>query len=144
MHAQSLGHVRFFVTPRTGPRQASLSVGFPRQEYWSGLPFPSPGVLPDPGNEPKSPAWAGMFLTTEKPIKFLKQRAQKVENKVFKEKKVYFAEMKSRIYKFKGYTLLQEKLAQMHRNVTWPHTRTKLTSEVNNPSCIQTKSTSHL
>ena len=52
MHAQSLGHVRFFVTPRTGPRQASLSVGFPRQEYWSGLPFRSPGILLTQGSNP--------------------------------------------------------------------------------------------
>ena len=37
-------------------RQASLSMGFPRQEYWSGLPFPSPGDLPDPGIKPGSPA----------------------------------------------------------------------------------------
>ena len=36
--------------------QAPLSMGFPRQEYWSGLPFPSPGDLPDPGMEPRSPA----------------------------------------------------------------------------------------
>ena len=40
-----------------------LSMGFSRQEYWSGLPFPSPGDLPDPGIEPRSPALAGMFLT---------------------------------------------------------------------------------
>ena len=37
--------------------QAPLSMGFPRQEYWSGLPFPSPGDLPDPGIKPASPAW---------------------------------------------------------------------------------------
>ena len=42
--------------PWTGAHQAPLSVGFPRQEYWSGLLFPSPGGLPDPGNEPTSPA----------------------------------------------------------------------------------------
>ena len=42
--------------PWTGAHQAPLSVGFPRQEYWSGLPFPSPGGLPDPGIEPTSPA----------------------------------------------------------------------------------------
>ena len=41
--------VRLFVTPWTVALQAPLSVGFPRQEYWSGLPFPSPGNLPDPG-----------------------------------------------------------------------------------------------
>ena len=43
---------------------APLSMGFPRQEYWSGLPFPSPGHLPDPGIEPVSPALAGGFFTT--------------------------------------------------------------------------------
>ena len=41
---------------------ALLSVGFPRQEYWSGLPFPSPGDLPDPGIKPVSPALAGGFF----------------------------------------------------------------------------------
>ena len=46
-----------FVTPWTVARQASLSMGFPRQEYWSVLPFPSPGDLPDPGIKPASPAW---------------------------------------------------------------------------------------
>ena len=45
-----------FVTPWTVAHQASLSMGFSRQEYWSGLPFPSPGDLPNPGIEPRSPA----------------------------------------------------------------------------------------
>ena len=40
--------------PWNAARQAPLSMGFPRQEYWSGLPFPSPGHLPDPGIEPAS------------------------------------------------------------------------------------------
>ena len=44
------------VTPWTVAFQAPLSMGFSRQEYWSGLPFPSPGDLPDPGIEPASPA----------------------------------------------------------------------------------------
>ena len=44
-------------------------MGFPRQEYWSRLPFPSPGDLPDPGIEPVSPALAGRFFTTEPPDK---------------------------------------------------------------------------
>ena len=47
--------------------QAPLSMGFPRQEYWSGLPFPSSGDLPNPGIEPVSPALAGVFFTTEPP-----------------------------------------------------------------------------
>ena len=49
--------------------QAPLSTGFPRQEYWSGLPFPSPGDLSDPGIEPTSPVLAGGFFTTEPPRK---------------------------------------------------------------------------
>ena len=50
-------------------RQAPLSVGFPRQEYWSGLPFPSSGDLPDPGIKQGSPALAGRFFTTKPPEK---------------------------------------------------------------------------
>ena len=56
-------------TPWTLACQASLSMGFPRQEYWSGLPFPSPGYLPNPGIEPMSPALAGGFFTAEPPGK---------------------------------------------------------------------------
>ena len=55
--------------PQTLAHQASLFMVFPRQEYWSGLPFPSPGDLPDPGIEPTSPALAGGFFTTEPPGK---------------------------------------------------------------------------
>ena len=57
------------VTPWTIACQAPLSTGFPRQEYWSGLPFPSSGDLPNPGFEPMSPALAGRFFTTEPPRK---------------------------------------------------------------------------
>ena len=49
--------------------QAPLSLGFSRQEYWSGLPFPSSGDLPNPGIEPLSPALAGVFFTSEPPEK---------------------------------------------------------------------------
>ena len=58
-----------FETPWSVDRQVPLFMGFPRQEYWSGLPFPSPGVLPDPGIELTSPALAGGFFTTEPPEK---------------------------------------------------------------------------
>ena len=51
--------------PWTVARQASLSMGFSRQEYWSGLPFPSPGDLPDPGIKPGSPALEADALTSE-------------------------------------------------------------------------------
>ena len=50
-------HVRLFATPSTVACQAPLSMEFPRQDYWSGLPFPSPGDLPDPEIKPESPAW---------------------------------------------------------------------------------------
>ena len=49
--SQSLSRVRLFMTPWTVAYQASPSMGFSRQEYWSGLPFPSPGDLPDPGED---------------------------------------------------------------------------------------------
>ena len=58
-----------FVTPWTITHQAPLSVGFPRQEYWSGLSFPPPGDLPKPGIQPVSPELAGGFFTTEPPGK---------------------------------------------------------------------------
>ena len=60
-----LSHVEFFVTPWIIARQAHLSMGFSRQEYWSGLPFPSPGHLPDPGVEPRSPALQADSLSSE-------------------------------------------------------------------------------
>ena len=62
-----LSRVQFFVTPWTVAPQAPLSMGFSRQEYWSGLPFPSPGDLPDPGIKPTyltSPALANGFFST--------------------------------------------------------------------------------
>ena len=57
--------MQLFVTPWTVSHQPPLTVESPRQEYWSGLPFPSPGNLPDPGIEPMSRALAGSFFTTE-------------------------------------------------------------------------------
>ena len=51
-----LSHVQLFVTPRTVAHQAPLTMEFSRQEYLSGLSFPSPGDLPDPGIQPRSPA----------------------------------------------------------------------------------------
>ena len=66
---KSLSRVRLFATPWTVAYQASPSMGFSRQEYWSGLPFPSPGDLPDPGTEPGSPALEADALTSEPPGK---------------------------------------------------------------------------
>ena len=60
-----------FASPWTAVCQAPLSMGFPRQEYWSGLPFPSPGVLLDPGIELRSPALQADALPSEPPESFL-------------------------------------------------------------------------
>ena len=65
-----LNWVGLFAVPWTVAHQAPLLMGFPRQKYWSGLPFPPPGDLPNPGIEPVSPvtpALAGRFFTTESP-----------------------------------------------------------------------------
>ena len=66
---KSLSPVRLFETPWTVPYQAPPSMGFSRQEYWSGLPFPSPGDLPDPGIDPRSPSLRADALTSEPPGK---------------------------------------------------------------------------
>ena len=68
---KSLSCVRLFATLWTVAYQASPSMGFFRQEYWSGLPFPSPGDLPDPGIKPRSPALEADALTSEPPGKRL-------------------------------------------------------------------------
>ena len=64
---KSLSHVRLFATPWTVAHQVPPPMGFSRQEYWSGLPFPSPGDLPDPGIESRSPALQADALTSEPP-----------------------------------------------------------------------------
>ena len=73
-------HVQFFVTPWTVAHQALLSMGFTRQEYWSGWPFPSLGDLPNPGTKPMSltsPALSGGFLPLAPPGKpILKETSQ--------------------------------------------------------------------
>ena len=58
-----------FATPWTVFHQAPLFMEFSRQEYWSGLPFPSPGDLPNPGFKSRSPVLAGRFFTTAPPRK---------------------------------------------------------------------------
>ena len=67
----ALSRVRLFAAPWAVAHQAPLSMGFSRQEHWRGLPFPSPGHLPDPGMEPVAPsnALAGRFFTDEPPGK---------------------------------------------------------------------------
>ena len=70
VHDQSLSHVQLFVTLWTHDLQAPLSMGSPKQEYWHGLSFPSPGNLPYPGIKPMSPVTRVLvdrFSTTEPP-----------------------------------------------------------------------------
>ena len=62
---QSLSHDQLFVTPQTAAHQAPLSMGFSRREYWSKLPFPSPGDHLDPGIEPSFPTLQVDSLTSE-------------------------------------------------------------------------------
>ena len=75
---QSLSHVRLFATSWTVAHQVPLSMELLRQEYWSRLPFPSPGHLPRSGIELPSLALAGRFLTTEPPGKPQKHVWEKV------------------------------------------------------------------
>ena len=67
--SESVSRVRLFATPLTRAHQAPLSMGFSRQEYQSGLPFSSPGDLPDPGIEPRSSTLQADFLPSEPPGK---------------------------------------------------------------------------
>ena len=64
---KSLSRVRLFATLWTVAYQTPPSMGFSRQEYWTGLPFPSLGYLPDPGIEPGSPTLQADALTSEPP-----------------------------------------------------------------------------
>ena len=69
MKVKPLSRVQLFATPWTVAYQAPRNMGFSRQEYWSGLPFPTPGDLLNPGIEPTSPALAGQSFTTAPPGK---------------------------------------------------------------------------
>ena len=69
---EKLSRFQLFVIPWTGAHQAPSSMRFSGQEYWRGLPFPSPGDLPDPGMEPGSPALQRDVLTSEPPGKPLR------------------------------------------------------------------------
>ena len=69
LKVKSFSRVRLFATPWTVAYQAPQSVEFSRQEYWSGFPFPSPGDLPNPGIEPRSPALQADALLSEPPGK---------------------------------------------------------------------------
>ena len=67
MKVKSLIRIWLCATPWTVAHQTPPSMGFPRQEYWNGLPFPSPGDLPNPGIKPRSPALQADALPSEPP-----------------------------------------------------------------------------
>ena len=77
----NLGHPTL-CNPTDCSRQAPLSMEFSRQKYWSGLPFPSPGDLPDPGTGPVSPALAGIFLTPSHPREVQKKCIHAYKHKI--------------------------------------------------------------
>ena len=77
-----LSCVRLFETPWTVAYRAPPSMGFSRQDYWSGLPFPSPGDLPNPGIEPRSPALQTGALPSEPPWKPPKKSPQELVKNV--------------------------------------------------------------
>ena len=76
VHAPVTSAVSNSVTPWSAARQAPLSMGFSRQEYWSGLPCPPPGDLPDPGIEPRSPAAVALLCPADSFL--LRQRGSPV------------------------------------------------------------------
>ena len=94
---KSLSRVRLFVTPWTAAYQAPQSMVFSRKEYWSGLPFPSPGDLPDPGIELRPPALQADALPSEPPgkLKFM-----------LKLKLQYFGHLKHRTDSFEKTLML--------------------------------------
>ena len=80
---KSFSRVRFFATLWTVAHKDPPSMGFSRQEYWSGLPFPSPGDLPNPGIEPRSPASQAEALTSEPPRNPFNEVRQTIKNITF-------------------------------------------------------------
>ena len=87
-----------FATSWTIALHDPLSMGFSRHEYWSGLPFPSPGDLPNPGIEPMSPALAGGFFTTEPPGKPLSKFTTQINHSINKFLRAEHAKQRREIY----------------------------------------------
>ena len=81
MKVKSLSQVRLFATPWTVAYHAPLSLGFSRQEYWSGLPFPSPEDLPNSEIELGSPTFQADALTSEPPTEDYRYKKLSIKNK---------------------------------------------------------------
>ena len=99
---KSLSHVQLLATPWTVAHQAPPSIGFSRQEYWSGLPFPSPGDLPNPGIETSSPTLQADTLPSEPPGK-----PKSIKSKVHSLLKIYCFRIQ--------YTLIQASMNRLSR-----------------------------
>ena len=96
-------HVQLFATPRTVACQAPLSMGLSRQDYWSGLPFPFPGDLPNPGIEPGSPALQADSLPSEPQGGFpLSQYHKYPSVSTISRIKILFSDLKSTFLVFKS------------------------------------------
>ena len=91
---KSLSSVRLFATPWTVAYKSPLSMEFSRQEYWSGLPFPSPGDLPDPGIKPMSPALQADALPSEisgKPLSLPNSKPTSISSTTLYDTKIYIS-----------------------------------------------------
>ena len=86
---RSLSRVRLFATPWTVGHQAPPSKGFSSQECWSGLPFPSPGEIPDAGIEPGFPTFQADALTSEPPGKHTKEYYSAIKRKLLTQTKTW-------------------------------------------------------
>ena len=95
---KSLSRVRLFATPWTVAYQAPPSMGFSRQECWSGLPFPSPGDLPDPGIEPRSPALKADALLSEPPGKPRFLTSTELQDNIFERSPAHQQKIRLKIY----------------------------------------------
>ena len=89
---KSLNHVQLLVASWTVALQAPRSMGFCRQEYWNGLPFPSPGDLPQPGIEFGSPVFQAYSLPTEPPRKFRRNIPQHYKGHIGQNHSKHFSQ----------------------------------------------------
>ena len=113
-----------FAAPLDYSRQSPLSMGFPRQEYWSGLPFPSPGDLPDPGIEPGSPALKADALPSEPPgksskvmLKILQARLQQSVNQELPDVQAGFRRGRGTRDQIANICWIMEKVIEFQKNI---------------------------
>ena len=114
---KSLSRVQLFATPWTVDYQAPPSMGFSRQKCWSGLPFPSPGALPDPGIEPRSPALQVDALPSEpRGTPKIKISLKKKKKKVMQQYASKFGKLSSVHRTGKGQFSFQSQRKAMPKN----------------------------